>query len=140
MRVGDETKGAAYRDSCGLRFVSGRARRRFSVGHDERRSLLAELMPILGKAEGQDGRWIGSAWLRSCLTLGAGVGAGEPGPIDNAPLLCVHSRADPEHARTGAMKLISVEAWRWLEACFNGGPELPASTCVECAVSEEKCA
>ena len=102
------------------------------MGHDERRSLLAELMPILGKAEGQDGRWIGSAWLRSCLTLGAGVGAGDPpGPIDN-----VHGRADPEHARTGAMKLISVEAWQRLEACFNGGPELPASTCVECAVSE----
>ena len=131
VRVGDETKGAAYRVDYDL---YQEARRRFSVGHDERRSLLAELMPILGKAEGQDGRWIGSAWLRSCLTLGAGVGAGEPGPIDNAPLLCVHGRADPEHARTGAMKLISVEAWQRLEACFNGGPELPASTCVECAV------
>ena len=133
VRVGDETKGAAYRadyDSY------QEARRRFSVGHDERRSLLAELMPILGKAEGQDGRWIGSAWLRSCLTLGAGVGDGEPGPIDNAPLLCGHGWADPEHVRTGAMKLISVEAWQRLEACFNGGPELPASTCVECAVSE----
>ena len=96
-------------------------------------------MPILGTAEGQDGRWIGSAWLRECLTLGAGVGAGELGPIDNTPLLCRcpdTRRADPEHARTGAMKLISLEAWRRLQASFDGGPELPASTCVECARSE----
>ena len=136
VRVGDETKEAAYRVDYDL---YQEARRRFSVGHDERRSLLDNLMPILGTADGQDGRWIGSAWLRECLTLGAGVGAGKLGPIDNAPLLCRcpdTRRADPEHARTGAMKLISVEAWRRLQACFDGGPELPASTCVECARSE----
>jgi hypothetical protein len=135
VRAGDETKGAAYRvdyDSY------QEALRQFSVGHAERRCLLDKLVPILGTAEGQDGRWIGSAWLQSCLTLGAGVGAGEPGPIDNAPLLCRHGggAADPEHARTGAMKLISLAAWQRLRACFNGGPELQALTCVECARSE----
>ena len=135
VRAGDETKGAAYR----VDFDSYQeAWRKFSVGHAERRCLLDELVPILGTAEGQDGRWIGSAWLQSCLTLGARVGAGEPGPIDNAPLLCRHGggAADPEHARAGAMKLISLEAWQRLRACFNGGPELQAPTCVECARSE----
>ena len=60
VRAGDETKGTAYRvdyDSY------QEALRQFSVGHAERRCLLDELVPILGTAEGQDGRWIGSAWL-----------------------------------------------------------------------------
>jgi hypothetical protein len=34
------------------------------------------------------------------------------------------------------MKLISLEAWQMLRECFDGGPELQALTCVECARSE----
>jgi ubiquitin carboxyl-terminal hydrolase 48 len=101
-----------------------------------RQTLLDELRPIL-RSDGHDGRWIESRWLLACLTLGPRGPTDEVGPISNHSIECCHGgAADPKHVSTGAMKLISVAAWRKLHGLFEGGPELFAAGCDVCADAE----
>jgi hypothetical protein len=92
---------------------------------DARRALKArddfnnELRQIL-RADGHDGRWIESGWLRACLAVGPPGATDEPGPICNQLIECCHGgAADPKHVSTGAMKLISVAAWQKLLGLFE---------------------
>ena len=73
-----------------------------------------------GGGDGDDGRWVHTRWLQSCLESDPDT----VGEISNGQIACAHGHADPRHVATGEMKLVSAKAWRTLQQRFRGGPEL----------------